>query len=880
MSRLKPIRRTINGITEHRVVDRGDFPDTTEGNAALLADTNAGNRPILALPDAGAVVGTYSYAFSRAGTDAGGRPMIDKPAPVLAAAARQSPRLPLGNDFDHPIQTALNTFLAARYPAFAIPWLVTYAGVGFALTADRSPILSRGYGAIAENMPNRGLYSRTKLAILLPGGYDLANTKADQLAAVDSGDARIPWLRGWKGTGSTHYLIDNQAAAQAFGAKAYSDYQNSDWTNGSPLLAITPNFEVYTASPDSGNGAEQQWRNMLGWFMQGFHAEAVSRSQTPAALIMYDWASMCHYSMIMRSRDQQVSGSYTDLEPAVSYNPEVGVPFYFSYASIGDNFRGGGSKTAPLQAGNPYSQYLKDNGGYAGSAEYMRNTWDDQSFWQKNTDGTFKTRVVGGVTLLVPRTDARRTSIGGEVCDILGAGRYSVGEGDNFLSLAYQRRQETIVNVVLRAGGKHQPTSLDRQTGWENLKLVQWARLDAEFKQTNEVTKPDNSGPAINPATGVAYDVGALNSRPLNPDFLVADILLNCLRGIDCYRFWMGPEPELSAQGVTASSLHTRASSEVAQKAMYRLAQFSWIKTNTIQYVNPQYLIRNLGRDRSWYDPNEEFEKKADVGAILCNARSDRANKPYVVVFGQYMAQDVTMITPVTYWWVDESGNPVTPGYLMYLVGRRTFADDHELPAAVIGLPPTRMRFQYVDMTGAKHTLTGNYLDAKITDHPVPPATGLPVGTGTSTSTATGTSTSTGTGTGTGTSTSTVSFPIKIQAEVATASGTMNFDGTGDGFSRGPLSSASDYLDFTVSIPSAGTYIIVPRYQTNFDPPASGTASLVIGSGTPIDFTLEAASGGNRSPEITVTLPSGTVHIFVKGKTNTFFLDHLTIKLP
>lgn len=664
-----------------------------------------------------------SYTYSRVGTDFAGTSFVSTPAPRLTAVNQTKPRL-LGNAYGFPRQTALNVMLPERHDTFSLhdDWIVVYAGPGFALQADRTPLLTRGYNAIAENVPNRGLFSRSRQALLVPGNYGQAGSVADTLAASNPNDPRIVWLREWEGHDRTHLLIDNREAGQAFGQRAYEDYQNGDWTNDEPLLGITPNFEIYTINPRSSNpDVESQWRNMDGYFMEGVRLAAIADGKPVPALMMYDWATMCHHSIKLKSKDQTSSGVYDEEGYTVNYDPELGIPFYFSYSAIGDAFKGG-SKTAPMGANNVYAQYVKANPSYAGSAEYMRNTWDDETLWQKNSDGTFKTRQVNNVTLLVARTDARRTVIDGEVTDILGAGFYSVGEGDNFLYLTYERIQQAIVDTFFRAGGKHLPKSTDRQPGWENLKLEQWARHETEFKQGNEIRTPDGNNDAINPATGVKYDVDALNHRPLNADFVKRDIISHLLLGRELYRFWMEPQPELATQGAANANTHSRASHEVAQVAMQRVSMLNWIRDNEFQYIIPQYLVRNIGRDRGWYDPNQEFEKVAILYGGLCPARSDRSNKPYFWFGASFPPQDVDQHTDGIYWWVDESGNPITPGYQFRMAGRETFLDDHEVPAAVANLSPSRFRVQYTDLTGEKHTKTGDYRDAKITNHPTPPA--------------------------------------------------------------------------------------------------------------------------------------------------------------
>lgn len=663
-----------------------------------------------------------SYTYSRIGSDFAGVAFESSPAPTLTPVIQSKPRL-TGNAYSFARQKAQNVFLAERHPAFSLhpSWIVVYAGPGFASQADRAPIITRGYNAIAENVPNRGLITRTRLVPLLPGGYDQAGAVADMLANANPNDPRIAWLRGWKGHDRYHELIDNREAGRAFGQRVYQDYQNQDWANGQPLLGITPNFEIYSPSPQSSTDVESQWRNMDGYFMEGVRLAAIADNKPVPALMMYDWATMCHHSIKLKSRDQDTRGVYDEEGYTVQYDPELGIPFYFSYSAIGDAFKGG-SKSAPMAANNVYAQYVKANPAYAGSAEYMRNTWDEETLWQKNSDGTFKTRTEKGVTLLVPRSDARRTVIDGEVTDILPAAFYSKGEGDNFLYLIYERIQQAIVDTYFRSGGKHLSKSTDRQPGWENLKLEQWARHETEFKQGNEVTKPDNTGPSINPATNQPYDVDALNHRPLNADFMERDLIFHLLAGRDMYRFWMEPQPELSSQGAANANTHSRASHEVAQVAMQRVSMMNWIRDNAHQYIIPQYLVRNLGRDRSWYDPNYEFEKNPILLGLLCAARADRNNKPYFAFVASYPAQDVGQYTDGVYWWVDGAGTAITEGYRFRMDGRKTFLDDHEIPSIVANLAPSRFRVQFTDMTGQKWTKTGDYRDATITNHPTPPA--------------------------------------------------------------------------------------------------------------------------------------------------------------
>ncbi|GAB3948033.1 hypothetical protein GCM10028805_21430 [Spirosoma harenae] len=125
-----------------------------------------------------------------------------------------------------------------------------------------------------------------------------------------------------------------------------------------------------------------------------------------------------------------------------------------------------------------------------------------------------------------------------------------------------------------------------------------------------------------------------------------------------------------------------------------------------------------------------------------------------------------------------------------------------------------------------------------------------------------------------------VPFSQKIQAEEATGTGTYNGQPADDNL-RGPYTTSNDYLLYAVSnAPAAATnYNLAIRYQTNSQ--VAGVATIIINSGTPVDFPLEGTDGGKRIYNIAIALNVGSNRIRIQGKSGTsFFQDHIVVSRP
>ncbi|QKZ15186.1 hypothetical protein [Spirosoma sp. KUDC1026] len=688
-------------------------------NQTLLNDIRSGLLDIIltdgTLIPANTTTGfDFTYNFTTSGSDFNGTPFVKTPAPRLTPVVQSRPRA-RGNNYDFPLQTALNTVLFGRIPAFQVAdgMIVVYAGVQFNDVSLRPLVTSRGYNAVGDNMPDRTTIS-DRGVYLLASLFDQAQSLVDYYNQYDPGNPNKSWLADW--AGPNHYLIDNQNAARELGALMQSTFSQGEWAavNGKGPLALNPDFEVNNANPRSGNSRETQHQNMVGYVMEGAKIRAQQNGQPAPLLIPYDWSYLSPFHLIRFEGDQPASGPYYDNggNALAMSDHEPGVPAYLNHNFLSPVFLGG-SKNAPIAANTPMAQYIKNTpGSAAGSAEYFHYTYDDQSFFQKDADGNYLTEQFQGKTVLVYRTDSRTTTIMGQSAHILGSTQYGKGEAFDLVYECYERVAVAIADYKTRAGGVHLPTSAMRQSGWENLKLMQWWRYDREFKDLEKI-----------PA-GQSYDVTELNTEPLNPHALEGDVIAQYwLR--DILRPWMGPQKSIdlgqnydAAPGFPERS-RAKGAYEVFSKALQRCSVFNWVKSVPHQWVIPRYLIKNQNLRP---DVNERFEKKPLVFSLIV---PNYNGKTYLLTYGRYVAQDVDRSTGMRIW-LDKGTGPIGNSYAITLTGRDTFLDVWEVPSEWATAQPAHVKYQFTDMTGEKQTWSGDYRQPVIySNHPTPPLLAL-----------------------------------------------------------------------------------------------------------------------------------------------------------
>lgn len=726
-TRYKPVQKTTGSNIDKKAIvrDLTLYPLTESGTANFIAAISACSLPIITRPVAGAVVGTYSYAFSDNRRDVNNQLFVSDVAPVLISRERNAPRL-IGNHYSFTPQQALNTALLARIEPFQVHQskIIVYPGANFQNMADRSTIFTRGFNAVAESVPDPTTLSGNR-GVYLGAYYELADERANQLGP---NDPSYQWLKE-AGNQSNPRFIDNEVAGKAFGRHVYSSLLNNPgWSNGEGILAFCPDFEIHQANPRSGAHVTDQWRNMVGYFMEGTKEGALAAGKTPPLFIPYDHANMTPASLNAYDQEQPQSGVFYDEGNGVYniFQPEVGVPVYMHPTLLEPPLRGT-TRAAPMNANGPLGQYIKNNPSAMGSQEYMHYTGDDQTYFQKNSDGSFIVDEQNGRKTLRWRTDGRRTMAFGQVADIVGANPpYYNGEYFDLVYETYERIAQAVTAQYFRAGGKHLPLSTDRQPGWEHLKLQQWFRFDREFKSPERL-------PSINPATGQPYDQILLNKQQLYAPMLARDVMIQYILR-DVLRFWMEGQGTIVTQGQNKVDIYpdrtaerapqSIGSIEVVSNALYRASRFDYLHDANTPWrlICPRFWIKNNLPGKSWYDRLESFEKKPLLlGGIVPNHNG----KTKLWMLWSYPAQDVEKKTEVLVWVDKNDGaGPVTPAYRLLLSGRSTGLDDWVVPPGVASAEPKHIKFQFTDMTGEKQTWTGDYRIPVLygNDGPNPPA--------------------------------------------------------------------------------------------------------------------------------------------------------------
>lgn len=670
----------LSGTTAAAVArDVVTYPASSTGNAALLAAINAGSIPLVSRPPDAAIIGKYSYVFSDTRKDYLNRSFKSDPAPVLFDAVRTAPRL-LGNYYDFEPQTALNTALFKRIPSFVThpKKVLIYPGGLYSGSGDND-LIGRGWTHTSESAKWPGSVYPTNLKRAL----ELANYQAAYNAAMElsSGDPLRTELLEWSTTNpafeGTHLFLKTEAAAKLYAAKWWQTFKQSDWWGGG-VDYFSVNHEVFAARTDVGLDYVAQWYRQIGWITKEIIRLAALEGKTLKSPIT-DFGNLTHPAPFF----------FDDTDPS------TGFPRYMSVGYVQEPFRGS-SQSSPLGAPSDIGALLRDGKAFTGVGSYVQHTMDEQSLFQKNTNGTYKIGTDGG---LIYRTDKRTTTITGQSAVI-----YS-GDYDKSILKFYSMAARHATNIYFRAGGKHLPLSTDRQTGFDSVRFSSQFRLDTESES------------GISPASTGTTDAefATLNARPLNPDWTEGHALMMYLFS-DVVRGWMETQNQTSLGADNGKQSKARASVEIYAKGFQRAAQLNWIVDTPWRLVQPKLWIKNQGIV-SAPSADEQFYRKP----ILMGGIATKDGKPTLWLYGWWPCQDTDRYTDVIVW-VNKGAGPVTPGYRVRLKGRKAFLDYWQLPEGAAGLAPKDIYFQFSSLLGEKITWRGDYREQKITVHPVPPA--------------------------------------------------------------------------------------------------------------------------------------------------------------
>lgn len=636
-----------------------------------------------------------SYTYSKTGTDFSGKPFVSSPAPILTAVNQTKPRL-LGNNYAFARQTALNVTLFKRIPKFTIhPSLrIGYPG-GLFTAEDDNDLQGRGFTHISESagsITDATGGSTGKVPRLLEEAcYQVALDKAAALEAQNPSDPRIQWLREWAGPpgsfeGNTHYLICDEAAGLAYGEQWYWRLKN-DPTIG-PVDGFSINHEVATVNP---RGAVQdfyyQFTTHHAYIAKGVLQAAQADGNTSLICCLTDLgnlAAVAPYSLDFPATERQGG----DPLP----NPDPSIPGYLHYATI-EGFIRGNSKDQPFSDSHPLGALVKSGKVLMGVGSYQQHTWDDESLWRKNPDGSYLLDGSGNLQLKVER---RTTLVMGQSCTV-----YEDDPWRGMLKL-YGYFARYYANDFLRAGSKHLPLSTDRLAGWEQMKFQRSFRVDTEIDTGGSAYPLDNS----------------FNHRPLNPDWCELDHVGMYLLGGVYLRGWMENQPRTALGADNNKPSKARGQVEFVQKGHQRGANLNWIKDTPWRWVLPRLPLKEQGfLGHKTPNPDEFFWKKP----LIVGGLATKDGKPTLWLLWAWPGQDVDKSIDMTVW-CDRGNNVRSGSFTCRFEGRKTGLEYWTLPDTMAGIEPRDIFFQYADFKGNTLTYRGDYREAKVTPNPTPPA--------------------------------------------------------------------------------------------------------------------------------------------------------------
>jgi len=617
-----------------------------------------------------------SYTFSLQGADSFGNSFVSTPAPKLVEVVQEAPRA-TGNFYEFTVQSALNTVLHKRHPQFVThpKKVIIYPGRLYS-NAGANDMIGRGYTHTSESAKQanvEGPYpTEFKRALEMPN-YPAAIAAAQ---SVGPGDYRyqmlIDWANGYK-------LIPDESACRLYAQFWWATFKQADWWGGG-VEYFSVNQEVFNARPDSPYSSYAQWYRQIGWITKGIIDAAANEGKTLKSGLT-DHGNLCSVGPYF----------HDDTAAGVLVDPDPTIPRYMHFSTIDEPFRGN-SQSAPMGESSLIATLVKQGKAFVGVGSYQQHTWDNQSLFQKNSDGSF---VINNGEL-VWRTDRRMATIASQSCQLY--------EDDTYRAMLkiYGHFARWAANMWFRAGAKHLPLSTDRQTGWENM-----AGQSCQFRVDGESESGLSAGFTIE-------QIRDINRRPLNPDW-TEGLGIAYYTFSDYIRGWMQTQFVTELGATVTNDSTSRASLEIYQKAFQRGAQLNWINDVPWRLVQPKFWIFKQG-GQGPADPFEAFYRKP----ILTGGLAERNGETWLWLYGWWPCQDVDKTTDVKVW--GDIAGVKTPAYTVRLQGRRAFLDDWKLPATMDGIEPKNLYFQFTDFLGQTHTWRGDYREARITNHPTPPA--------------------------------------------------------------------------------------------------------------------------------------------------------------
>lgn len=369
-------------------------------------------------------------------TDYTGTVFQTQKAPTLSFERRLFPRLH-GIDYPFAPQTARGA-LVKRFPPFTLSDRRIHTSGPWTNDPNANDFFSRGITSV-ETIPNyrldppgptdiRRLSRENKWAMFGdPVFYIYARMLADELAAANANDPRIPALRL---LADEHKMAPDQGAYLELGRRAWNGER-------APTDAKGQGFKYVTLDIETTGGWEFQ-RQCLGWIYQGM-TEAAAKDGLELVPINYgQW----QYAVgaVFDSMRQNGTGEPEYLLPAKD----------------------------PLPANDPTLQALNDAKGVVSMDGYLQAIWGGEPFYKRSVDG--KLILQDGKPVF---SDLRKTTLYGQEVSL------EAGEAEHCLQDLY--RQTTRMMLMHHSiAGEYPARSGMAKPFLKDVRIGAWSRYTNE----------------------------------------------------------------------------------------------------------------------------------------------------------------------------------------------------------------------------------------------------------------------------------------------------------------------------------------------------------------------------------------------------------------
>lgn len=381
----------------------------------------------------GALVGC-SVARSAPTSDYAGQPVITEPAPNLTFERRDLPR-PGGIDYPFAEQTAQGVAVFDRFPEFSLrdrwvhwsgPWYSDPAANGHFTHGVTSIEVMPNYRQGPSN--NMAVPAEHKWMLMMdPLWWRAAGDLADQLAAADPADARIPALRL---LADEHRMIPDEAAYVSLGRFVWEHDRTATDDAGRGFRYAMIDIE--------GTEGWEHHRDCFGWMYRGL-GEASAADGEPIVPVTYgSWTFMV--GLMYFSERQNGTGEPVYLLPEHDFVPQP----------------------------DPTLNAVDDLGGALSMDGYLQAIWGEEPFYQRHPDGSLV--LADGVPQF---STLDHTTLYGQPV------RLEPGEAEHTLSDLY-RQAARMYLMYHRMAGEYPSHSGLRKPFLTNSRVGGWTRVTNE----------------------------------------------------------------------------------------------------------------------------------------------------------------------------------------------------------------------------------------------------------------------------------------------------------------------------------------------------------------------------------------------------------------